>query len=115
MPLSTNCLAFCLQERLTLKHKNSSKWARRALMRGQGAMEPSMREALAAQLALGQQLRARVEGRRGSGSEGGSGDDDRCVRSIIGGCGGVWNLDAGAGVSEALEQLQVVQQLEQLA
>jgi U3 small nucleolar RNA-associated protein 14 len=67
-----------LQERLTLKHKNSSKWARRALKRGQGAMEPSMREALAAQLALGQQLRARVEGRRGSGSEDGSGDDDRC-------------------------------------
>jgi U3 small nucleolar RNA-associated protein 14 len=68
-----------LQERLTLKHKNSSKWARRALKRGQGAMEPSMREALAAQLALGQQLRARVEGRRGSGSEQGSGDDDRWV------------------------------------
>jgi hypothetical protein len=42
-------------------------------------MEPSMREALAAQLALGQQLRVRVEGRRGSGSEEGSGDDDRCV------------------------------------
>jgi hypothetical protein len=60
------------QERLTLKHRNSSKWARRALKRGQAAMDPSTREAIAEQLALGQQLRRRVEGRRGNDS----GDDD---------------------------------------
>lgn len=69
------CLPARPQERLTLKHKNSSKWARRALKRGQAAMDPGMREAIAAQLALGQQLRRKIEGGRGSGSEG-SGDSD---------------------------------------
>ena len=28
------CVAACMQERLTLKHKNTSRWARRALKRG---------------------------------------------------------------------------------
>jgi U3 small nucleolar RNA-associated protein 14 len=62
---------------LTLKHRNSSKWARRALKRGQAAMDPHTREAIAAQLALGQQLRQRVEGRKGSGSDDDGDSDDR--------------------------------------
>jgi U3 small nucleolar RNA-associated protein 14 len=70
-----------LQERLTLKHRNSSKWARRALKRGQAAMDPSTREAIAEQLALGQQLRRRIEGKRGdSDDEEGGDSDDRWVR-----------------------------------
>eukprot|EP00775_Hariotina_reticulata_P004466 gene4466-4722_t len=65
------------KERLTLKHRNSSQWARRALKRGQAAMDDSTREALAAQLALGQQLRRKIEGKtnRHSDDEGSDGED----------------------------------------
>lgn len=67
---------------MTLKHRNSSKWARRALKRGQVAMDPSTREAIASQLALGQQLRRRIEGKRGdsSGDEEGGSDDRWALR-----------------------------------
>ncbi|KAK9827643.1 hypothetical protein WJX81_002537 [Elliptochloris bilobata] len=56
------------RERLTLKHRNSSQWARRALKRGLTVMDPGTREALAEQLRLGQELRRRVE-RPASGSD----------------------------------------------
>lgn len=76
-----SCVVMCggdPQERLTLKHRNSSKWARRALKRGQTAMDPTTREAINAQLALGQQLRRRIEGKRDSSDgEGGGTSDDR--------------------------------------
>ncbi len=48
------------KERLTLKHKNSSRWARRALRRGVTVMDQHTREALAEQLRMGQEIRQRV-------------------------------------------------------
>lgn len=65
------------RERLTLKHRNTSQWARRALKRGIQVMDEGTKEAIAEQLRLGQELRKKIEG-RGSGSEGGdSGDETR--------------------------------------
>lgn len=54
------------QERLTLKHRNTSRWARRAIKRGQTLMDEGTREAVADQLRLGEELRKRV---RSSSSE----------------------------------------------
>lgn len=51
---------FVLQERLTLKHKNTSKWARRALKRGVNVMDATTKEAMEEQLRLGLQLRQKV-------------------------------------------------------
>jgi len=48
------------QERLTLKHKNTSKWARRALRRGVNVMDATTKEAMEEQLRLGLALRQRV-------------------------------------------------------
>ena len=72
----TIAVSSLLQERLTLKHRNSSKWARRALKRGQAAMDPTTRDAINEQLALGQQLRRRIEGKRGDNSEDDEGGSD---------------------------------------
>lgn len=49
-----------VQERLTLKHKNTSKWAKRALKRGINVRDDATKEALEEQLRLGQQLRQKV-------------------------------------------------------
>lgn len=49
-----------LQERLTLKHKNTSRWARRAIKRGQTLADAGTRAAVAEQLRLGEELRQRV-------------------------------------------------------
>ncbi|GFR45758.1 hypothetical protein Agub_g7173 [Astrephomene gubernaculifera] len=57
------------KERLTLRHRNSSRWARRALKRGQLQVDAGTKAALAEQLQLGQQLRRKIEGRKGSGSD----------------------------------------------
>eukprot|EP00877_Chromochloris_zofingiensis_P011898 jgi/Chrzof1/6962/Cz02g05190.t1 len=56
------------KERLTLKHKNTSRWARRALKRGVDVMDEGTKAAIAEQLSLGQQLKRKIEGVR-SGSE----------------------------------------------
>lgn len=48
------------QERLTLKHKNTSRFIRRALQRGQHDMDDGTREAIAEQLRIGQELRSRI-------------------------------------------------------
>ncbi len=45
-----------------MKHKNTSKWARRALKRGVNVMDEGMRGAIAEQLRLGQELRQKVRG-----------------------------------------------------
>ena len=45
-----------------MKHKNTSKWARRALKRGVNVMDDGMRGAIAEQLRLGQELRQKVRG-----------------------------------------------------
>ena len=52
--------AAVLQERLTLKHKNTSKWAKRALRRGINVMDETTKEAMQEQLRLGMQLRQKV-------------------------------------------------------
>ena len=43
-----------------MKHKNTSKWARRALKRGINVMDDGTRDAIAEQLRLGQELRQKV-------------------------------------------------------
>ena len=48
------------KERLTLKHRNSSKWARRALKRGMDVMDEGTKAAVAEQLRLGEELRCKV-------------------------------------------------------
>lgn len=48
------------QERLTLKHKNTSKWAKRALRRGINVMDEATKDAMQEQLRLGMQLRQKV-------------------------------------------------------
>ena len=48
------------KERLTLKHRNSSKWARRALKRGMDVTDEGTKAAVAEQLRLGEELRRKV-------------------------------------------------------
>lgn len=58
------------QERLTLKHRNTSRWARRALKRGLSLATDNEREALQEQLRLGRELRAKTAtARDGSDSD----------------------------------------------
>lgn len=49
------------KERLTLKHKNTSRWARRALKRGTDLVDDGTKAAIAEQLRLGQELRKRID------------------------------------------------------
>jgi U3 small nucleolar RNA-associated protein 14 len=48
------------QERLTLKHRNTSRWARRVLKRGLSLATQGQHDALHDQLRLGQALRAKA-------------------------------------------------------
>mmetsp|Transcript_37964 Transcript_37964/g.96008 ORF Transcript_37964/g.96008 Transcript_37964/m.96008 type:complete len:1095 (-) Transcript_37964:202-3486(-) len=67
------------KERLTLKHRNTSRWARRALKRGATIIDPGTKAAVAEQLAMGEALRKRIEGKRpggGSSSDEGGSDTD---------------------------------------
>ncbi|BDA46715.1 probable U3 small nucleolar RNA-associated protein 14 homolog A [Coccomyxa sp. Obi] len=61
------------KERLTLKHRNTSKWARRALKRGINVTDEGTQEAIAEQLRLGQELRRKVERPESESSEDESG------------------------------------------
>ena len=86
----------CLQERLTLKHRNTSRWARRLIKRGQTLMDDGSRMAVAEQLRLGEELRQRVNrmkpsgrGSDSGGSTSASDDDD--------GSGGEGFAGPGAG------------------
>ena len=54
------------EERMTLRHKNTSKWAKRLLQRKD--LDPQSRAALEEQLRLGQQLRKKITMENGSGS-----------------------------------------------
>ncbi|GLI69141.1 hypothetical protein VaNZ11_013698 [Volvox africanus] len=60
------------KERLTLRHRNSTRWARRALKRGQVQLDAGTKAALAEQLQLGEQLKRKIEGQKGNGN----GSDD---------------------------------------
>ncbi|KAG1562453.1 hypothetical protein G6F49_000910 [Rhizopus delemar] len=66
------------EERMTLKHKNTSQWAKRALARG--GQDEGTREAIMEQLRRGEELRRKIEG---SESENESGDDDNDDDHII--------------------------------
>lgn len=48
------------EERMTLKHKNTGKWAKRALARGQ--LDEGTREAIMEQLERGEQLKRKIQG-----------------------------------------------------
>ena len=51
------------EERMTLRHKNTSKWAQRILRRGkEGKMDPKSRKALMEQLERGRALRRKIKG-----------------------------------------------------
>ena len=63
-----------MQERFGLKHRNTSRWARRLLAKGLSKL-PATRQALAEQLRLGEQLRAKPLGHQ-RGKAGGSDDED---------------------------------------
>ena len=63
------------EERLTLRHKNTSRWARRALKRGMANMDDGMKKALGEQLRLNEALRKKVE-MAGSDSDSDSEDDE---------------------------------------
>jgi U3 small nucleolar RNA-associated protein 14 len=63
------------KERLTLKHKNTSRWAKHALQRGALADEDT-RQALNEQLRLGIELRSRVDRLARPRGEGSDDDDD---------------------------------------
>ena len=62
-----------MKERMTLAHKNTSKWARRVLRRGKN-VDVEERRALSLQIAKGEELRRKVMGV--DEAEGGSDDDD---------------------------------------
>eukprot|EP00890_Picochlorum_soloecismus_P006277 jgi/Picsp_1/6650/NSC_03993-R1_protein len=68
------------KERLTLKHKNTSRFIRRAIKRGSShAPDESIREVIAEQLRIGEEIRKRVNnvpGSRSSSDEGSSSDEE---------------------------------------
>lgn len=65
------------EERMTLKHKNTSQWAKRALARG--GQDEGTREAIMEQLRRGEELKKKMDG-----SESESEDDDRSISEQIG-------------------------------
>jgi U3 small nucleolar RNA-associated protein 14 len=69
-----------MKERMTLAHKNTSKWARRVLRRG-AKMEPDERRALSLQIAKGDELRRKVMGEE-SGDDG-SHDEDETEEGLL--------------------------------
>ncbi len=65
------------QERLTLKHKNTSRFIRRALRRGgAGPMDEGTKQAVAEQLRLGEELRKKVHKMNAGGDSGTDASDD---------------------------------------
>lgn len=68
-----------VEERVTLRHKNTSKWIKRQLQRGEGKRDADTREAIEEQLRIHEQLKQRQEqeiGNYDSDSDGFDGDDD---------------------------------------
>lgn len=50
-----------VEERMTLRHKNTSKWVRRQLTRGEGKRNLETRAAIEEQLRIGEELRRKME------------------------------------------------------
>ncbi|KAI9302930.1 small-subunit processome [Cunninghamella echinulata] len=61
------------EERMTLKHKNTGKWAKRALARGQ--LDEGTREAIMEQLERGEKLKRKIQGVNSDDSDDDSDDD----------------------------------------
>lgn len=68
-----------MEERMTLAHKNTSKWARRMLRRG-SKMDVEERRALSLQIAKGEELRRKVLGEEGDGE---SGSEDETEEGLL--------------------------------
>lgn len=62
------------EERMRLRHKNTSKWVRRQLQRGESKRNPETKAAIEEQLRLHEELRRKQEGAGGSDSDS---DDDK--------------------------------------
>jgi len=60
-----------MKERMSLKHRNTSKWAKRVLRRG-GNIDTETRKALSEQIRIGDELKKKMEGQYGD-----SDDDDQ--------------------------------------
>ncbi|KAK9837770.1 hypothetical protein WJX74_004747 [Apatococcus lobatus] len=73
------------QERLTMKHRNSSKWAKHALRRGAHLLDSSTKSAVNEQLRLGQELKQKAERVEGASS---SSDEDEGLASSTSGSDG---------------------------
>ena len=56
------------QERMLLRHKNTSRWAKRAIKKGIAHLAGT-REKLQEQLRIGQQLKEKIEGTRTTTTE----------------------------------------------
>ncbi|KAI9261578.1 small-subunit processome [Phascolomyces articulosus] len=74
------------EERMTLKHKNTSQWAKRALARGQ--QDEGTREAILEQLRRGEELKKKVQGIHSddeddSGSDGSDTEDRDTIANDI--------------------------------
>ncbi len=68
------------QERMLLRHKNTSRWAKRAIKKGIAHLAGT-REKLQEQLRVGQRLKEKIEGRRGTTSDGDDDDESTDVAS----------------------------------
>ena len=69
-----------VQERMTLAHKNTSKWAKRILKRGKN-VDIDTRRALSAQLKLGDDLRKKMMGYENDNSDDDDDDEENLVHS----------------------------------
>jgi len=70
-----------MEERMSLSHKNTSKWAKQQLRRGAG-LDKDTRQALSAQIKLGDDLRKKmnsIEGEDSDGDAGGAVSNDELV------------------------------------
>jgi len=65
-----------IKERISLKHKNTSKWAKRVLRRG-GAIDGETRKALSEQIRIGDDLRKKMLGTRDDDDDDDDDDDEK--------------------------------------
>ncbi|KAI9363267.1 small-subunit processome [Pilaira anomala] len=69
------------EERMSLKHKNTSKWAKRALARG--TQDEGTRDAIMEQLRRGEELRRRIDGDQSEDSDEAELDDETYVNNQL--------------------------------
>lgn len=69
------------EERMSLKHKNTSKWAKRALARG--TQDEGTRDAIMEQLRRGEELRRRIDGDQSEDSDEAEDDDETYVNNQL--------------------------------